>query len=114
MSETKEPPKKRGPKPKYKQYRASQDGAPQLVSRVCPEVYEWARSRPEGTRPYLERIILEDKGRTSQPAAVMSAGDDAPGQPLLNGSSSPPGPVTEAKPKKASKRGKSSTEQEIQ
>lgn len=113
MSES-EPKKKRGPKPTYPKYRPTQDGAPLLATRVSPEVYEWARSRPEGTRPYLERIILEDKGRTSPPAAVMSAGDDVPGQLLLNGSSSPPGPVTEAKPKKASKRGKSSTEQETQ
>jgi hypothetical protein len=61
----KAPAKKRGPKPKYEQYRASQDGAPQLTSRVCPEAYEWARSRPEGTRPFLERVILEDKERAS-------------------------------------------------
>lgn len=60
------PQKKRGPKPIYPKYRATQDGAPLLATRVSPEVYEWARSRPEGARPYLERIILEDKSKALQ------------------------------------------------
>ncbi len=54
-------PRKRGPKPTYPKYRESQDGAPVLASRVSPEVYEWAKSQPEGTRRFLERVILEDK-----------------------------------------------------
>jgi hypothetical protein len=54
-------PKKRGPKPKYEHLRPNQDGAPSITVRFEPEIYEWVRSRPEGTRPYLERIILADK-----------------------------------------------------
>jgi hypothetical protein len=78
-----QPPKKRGPKPKYQQYRSSQDGAPQLTSRVCPDAYEWARSRPEGTRAFLERIILDDKARTTCPDDTAILGRGVPTENIM-------------------------------
>jgi hypothetical protein len=82
------PKKKRGPKPTYHKYRATQDGAPLLATRVNPEAYEWARGRPEGTRTYLERIILEDKARITNgeeghQVEESTSPDDVPGQLLL-------------------------------
>ena len=57
-------------------------GAPYLGSRVEPETYAWARSRPEGLRAFLERIVLEHKRAAEAPAPVISeppqAAMDAP------------------------------------
>ncbi len=53
--------KKRGPKPTYEKRSANERGAPRLISRVDPDVLEWATSRPEGTRQYLERLIRADR-----------------------------------------------------
>lgn len=63
-------PKKRGPKPKYEKLTGYQDGAPVLHTRIDPLALSWVKSQLEGTRPYLERIILEDKARfeTSNPS----------------------------------------------
>ena len=73
--------KKPGPKPRYQQSKPDKNGAPLLASRVEPEAFEWAKSRPEGTRPFLERIILEDKRKATSSA---SAGlKDVPGQTLI-------------------------------
>lgn len=82
-------------------------------TRLEPTVYNFVKAHPEGPRAYIERLVTADIEQ-AQPSTPASAGEDVPGQLLLNGSSPPSGPVTEAKPKKASKRGNSSTEQEIQ
>ncbi len=58
---TDEAKKKRGPKAKYEHLRPNQDGAPSITTRLDPEALDWVKSQPEGTRPYLERIILADK-----------------------------------------------------
>lgn len=52
---------KRGPKPKYDREKAYHRGAPRLATRIAPEALEWIESQQEGVRPYLERIVLEDK-----------------------------------------------------
>lgn len=74
MSETEK--KRPGPKPQYERQKPYELGAPRLATRVSPEVLEWiqkpgGQKRPEGTRPYIERIVLEDKVRTlaEEPAA---------------------------------------------
>jgi hypothetical protein len=69
-------PKKRGPKPKYDHLRPNQDGAPSLTVRLEPEAHNWAKSRPEGTRIFLERIILADKvaSLAEQPFLAGSGG----------------------------------------
>ena len=56
--------KKRGPKPKYEYLRPNQGGAPSMTIRLEPDIHEWVKSRPEGPRPYLERVIGEDMKRT--------------------------------------------------
>ena len=68
-------PKKRGPKPTYLNQAPYQEGAPKLISRLDPSLIEWVASRPEGKRPYLERIIGQDKRRTEEVSAHQ--GDSA-------------------------------------
>jgi hypothetical protein len=55
------PKKKRYRTPVYKQYRPTQDGAPVISSRVCEDVYEFLKSRPEGARAFIERAAREAK-----------------------------------------------------
>ena len=77
MSETSEPtaePKKRGRKQKYPRLTSYQDGAPLLTTRIDPDKLEWVKSRPEGTRPYLERIIGEDRDRTEGASSLILTG----------------------------------------
>jgi hypothetical protein len=57
-------PGKRGPKPQYQHEKRYQAGAPLLTTRINPETLDWIQSRPEGTRPYLERVVGEDRKRT--------------------------------------------------
>lgn len=57
-------PGKRGPKPKFDVAKGYQRGAPRLATRVDPDVLEWIESRPEGTRPYIERVVREERERT--------------------------------------------------
>lgn len=61
-------PGKRGPKAKYQHEKRYQAGAPLLTTRINPETLDWIRTRPEGTRTYLERIVGEDMERTGQVA----------------------------------------------
>jgi len=56
---------KRGPKPKYESNGGYQRGAPRLATRVDPDVLEWIESRSEGTRSYIEKLVREDRRRTS-------------------------------------------------
>lgn len=56
-------PGKRGPKPKYESNGGYQRGAPRLATRVDPDVLDWIESRVEGTRPYIERLVREDRNR---------------------------------------------------
>jgi hypothetical protein len=83
MSEEKPPRKKPGPKAVYPKYRATQDGAPLLATRVDPVAYEWAKSRPEGTRAFLERIILDDKARTTCPDDTAILGRGVPTENIM-------------------------------
>ena len=55
---------KRGPKPTYERRSGYAKGAPRLATRVDPDVLEWVESRPEGARPYIQRIVREDRART--------------------------------------------------
>lgn len=57
--------KRPGRKPKYEQLTAYQDGAPRLSTRVDPDVLEWAKSREEGVRKYIERLIRADRNQDS-------------------------------------------------
>ncbi len=57
--------KRPGRKPKFEQLTAYQDGAPRLTTRVDPDVLEWAKSRPEGLRSYVERLIRTDREQES-------------------------------------------------
>lgn len=56
---------KRGPKPKF-EAKGYQRGAPRLATRVDPDVLEWVESQLEGTRPYIERIVREDRRRAER------------------------------------------------
>lgn len=56
-------PGKRGPKPKYETTGGYQRGAPRLATRVDPDVLAWIESQAEGTRPYIERLVREDRER---------------------------------------------------
>lgn len=56
-------PGKRGPKPKYESKGGYQRGAPRLATRVDPDVLEWIESQLEGTRPYIERLVRQDRQR---------------------------------------------------
>lgn len=50
---------KRGPgRPKL--YNGSEPGAPKITVRFSQDVYEWLKSREEGVRSYLERLIRKD------------------------------------------------------
>ena len=69
---TKKQPGSRVPKAKYEHETRYQSGAPLLTTRIDPEALDWVKSRPEGTRPYLERIIGEDREK------VLSAESDPP------------------------------------
>lgn len=65
------PPEKKRPGRK-RQYESKgyQDGAPRLATRVDPEVLDWVQSRPEGVRPYVERLAKLDKLKQSQRVQV--------------------------------------------
>lgn len=58
------PEKKRGRKKVYDSSKGYDKGAPRLATRVDPDVLEWVESRPEGKRPYIERVVREDKAKT--------------------------------------------------
>lgn len=77
---------KRGPKPIYEKDKPYNRGAPRLVTRLLPSALDWVESRPEGVRPYLERIIFEDRDRCQsacQPETLSTSPDDVPGQLLF-------------------------------
>lgn len=57
--------KKPGRKLRYAQQSPHQGGAPKLITRVEPEVLDWIHSRPEGTRPYIERLVTDDMDRAN-------------------------------------------------
>ena len=69
----KQAPKKRGRKQKYDQLTPYQDGAPLLTTRIDPEKLAWVKSQPEGTRPYLERIIGEDREKVLSAESATAA-----------------------------------------
>ncbi len=79
MEESKSPAKV-GRKPVYSKSNSYSRGAPRLATRIDPEALEWIESRPEGVRPYLERIVLADK--RSSPIESNSP-NDVPGQLLF-------------------------------
>lgn len=83
-------PKKRGPKPQYEHQKKYQSGAPLLTTRIHPDALDWVTSRPEGARPFLERIIFEDRDRSqvTQPPKESIDPNDVPGQLLLPGGES--------------------------
>ena len=58
--------KKRGPKPTFEKTKGYHRGAPRLATRVAPDVLEWVESRPEGTRPYIEQLVRDDRDRALQ------------------------------------------------
>lgn len=66
MAEGEPEKKKRGPKATYEKTKDYHRGAPRLATRVDPDVLEWIESRPEGTRPYLERIVRQDRERVNE------------------------------------------------
>ena len=70
---TKKPTGTRGPKATYEHEKRYQSGAPLLTTRIDPEALDWVKSRPEGTRPYLERIIGEDRGKVLAADSVTGA-----------------------------------------
>jgi len=71
-------PGKRGPKPKFDIAKGYQRGAPRLATRVDPDVLEWIESRPEGTRPYIERVVREDRARTRDGGGIDVTGQQEP------------------------------------
>lgn len=56
-------PQKRGPgRPKaYPKWSNTERGAPKLVVRVDPDVFEHVQSRPEGARPYIESLVRAER-----------------------------------------------------
>ncbi len=83
-------PQKRGPKPTYEKVRPNERGAPRLTTRLDPVVLDWINSRPEGVRPYLERVVTEDMRTAGASASTVSyraedtpSPDDVPGQILI-------------------------------
>lgn len=63
--------KPRKPPGRKKQYETERDGAPLLQTRINPDKLAWVKTRPEGTRPYLERIIGEDKEKVLAAESVV-------------------------------------------
>ena len=61
-----EPPSEKKRPGRKRQYESKgyQDGAPRLATRIAPDVLDWVQTRPEGVRPYLERVVREDRQRT--------------------------------------------------
>lgn len=57
-----QPKKKMGRPRKY----TDRDGAPSLTLRLDPGVYERIKSRPEGGRAYVERLVTEDAERCGE------------------------------------------------
>ena len=49
---------------KYEYLRPGQDGAPIVTVRLNPEAHSWLKSRPEGARTCLERLLVRDKTET--------------------------------------------------
>lgn len=70
--------KKPGRKLRYAQQSPHQGGAPKLITRVEPEILNWIHSRPEGTRPYIERLVTEDKDRSHLAPAESTSPEDVP------------------------------------
>lgn len=66
MGEAELEKKKRGPKATYEKTKDYHRGAPRLATRIDPDVLEWIESQPEGTRPYLERIVRRDRELAGQ------------------------------------------------
>lgn len=66
-------PKKRGPKRKFERDKHYVAGAPILNTRIDPDKLAWVKSRPEGTRLYLERIVGEDKEKVLAAESVIDA-----------------------------------------
>lgn len=63
---------KRGPgRPKL--YSGSEPGAPKITVRFSQDVYEWLKSREEGVRSYIERLIREDWERLKDSQAPVDA-----------------------------------------
>lgn len=83
-----EPPKKRGRKKTWDR-EDGRRGAPQVTLRLSPETIHHIKTHPEGARPYVERLVAEDIGRT-QPIESPSP-EDVPGQLLLGGHQDVPG-----------------------
>lgn len=69
MSDSPSEKKRPGRKRQYES-KGYQDGAPRLATRVDPEVLDWVQSRPEGVRPYLERLAKLDKLKQAQRVQV--------------------------------------------
>lgn len=61
--EAEKPKKKMGRPKKF----VDRDGSPQLTTRLDPPIYDRIKNHPEGTRPYIERLVTEDAERTGEP-----------------------------------------------
>lgn len=66
-----------GRKKIYEHTKVYEAGAPRLVTRVAPDVLEWIESRPEGTRPYIERVVRADREATANGAEKGTVPGDA-------------------------------------
>ena len=76
-------PKRRGRKKAF-QRDDSRAGAPQITIRLAPDVLTRVKNHPEGTRPYVERLVREDVDREAATALVVSTDPaDVPGQLLI-------------------------------
>ena len=58
---------KRGPKPSFDRVGPNKVGAPMFSTRLNVEVYNHIKSRTEGDRKYVERLVAEDAERTGEP-----------------------------------------------
>lgn len=45
----------------YEPNKPYQGGAPRLATRVDPDVLKWTETQPEGTRPFIERVVRKDR-----------------------------------------------------
>lgn len=67
---------KRGPKPTYERIGSNKKGAPLLSMRVDTPVFERIKSRPEGPRAYVERLVTEEAARCGEPLAAEATPPD--------------------------------------
>jgi len=52
-------------RPKVYDNEEGRRGAPKLTVRLASDVYEHIERQPEGPRPYLERVVREDRERAT-------------------------------------------------